>query len=267
MLERAARALRQIPRIRKNVIPDIMDNMPSRKAPPTVEKNFESVSEASPVLERLCPHEARQALRSLTSEFEEGATYRARTTVGSLEDGTKHPHDFVLEKHGGDLCLYFVDPEHFVGERNLRRPSISNLMALRLPVGGSEPSVAVARFRTQTIAATDIAELKMERQLAHARQLIDNDGLPEPLRSHERDVLFRLLATPQRALLQSRYVGTSFGMELLLEGARSAPVLEGKVDSQRAIIESFLQLLRAGEFKSVTEKRAKREDSDLQMAA
>lgn len=247
--------MKKLQRIKNSGIPDILDNFARKNAPPISERTFETPEESAPVLERLCPEKIRAQLRELTTDFEDGVTYRARTSVGHAEDGTKHPHDFVIEKMGGTTSFYFVDPEHFVGQRNMRRPSISNLMTLRLKSDSSDlPEIAITRFRTKSLADSNITELKMEKQLGHARTLIQSRGVPVFLENNPQEVTFRTVVTPKEALAQSRYVGES-DLETFLRGADSAWALEGKLVSQQAILKSFVQLLQNGEFERVKEKR------------
>ncbi|MDP3646340.1 MAG: hypothetical protein Q8R25_04595 [bacterium] len=246
--------LKKLQRIKNSVIPDVLDNFGRKNAPPIAERKFENPEDSLPVLERLCPEKIRIRLRELTKDFDQSVTYRARISVN--HGGAKHPHDFVVEKNNGVTSFHFVDPEHFVGKRTLRRPSISNLMSLRLADDTGElPEIAIVRFRTKTIAESDITQLKMERQLNHTRTLIENDGLPALLKNNPEEVTFRTVVTPREALIQSRYIGEE-GLKNFLDGRSPALVLEGKITSQQAVLQSFIRLLETGKFEPVKEKRA-----------
>lgn len=257
-------ALRKLRRIRDNVLPDTMDNFGREKAPNAAERIFTSPEEARAVLDRLCPKESLDAIRHLTEHFEVGHTQRARTVVGDAESGTRHPHDFVIEKDEMGTSLYFVDPEHYVGERNMRRPSISNLMALRIPKEDTSlPGVVITRFRTASLAASDRTELKMDNQLVHARELFHTQGVPTFLAATLNEIVFRTMITEERGIVQSRYVGTTFALEMFLDGNKSAYALEGKVTAQNAVLESFVRLLQEGAFEDFAEKKSQQPEGTL----
>lgn len=240
-----------------NVIPDILDNVDREKPPRIAEKTFETPSDAAPLLDRLCPPESAQMLRSLTANFQQYVSYRARVAAGKKEDGTSHVHDFVIERSDAETSFYFVDPEHYVGKRNLLRASVSNLMSMRLRNDGGDtlPSVAILRFRTDSLASIDRTQLKMEQQLGHGRQLLADDALPKFLANHPEEILFRTIATPERGLVQSRYVDNRHGLELFLDGMPSAPALEGKVTAHQAILDRFIRLLQEGQFVPILQNR------------
>ena len=252
MLEKSLSTLK---RIRENVVPDTLDNIASQNAPPSFERAYEEPEDAAPVLDRLFPKDSRAALRSLTKEMVPGVTYRSRVLAGKNRE-TKHPHDFVIEKSDSATSFYFVDPEHYVGERQVRRPSIGNLVAMKLhDAPTSLPEVAILRFRTHSLVEDDRKELKMTRQLEHARELLPRNGVPSFLDNTREEITFRTVVNAERGVVQSRYVGDTWGLELFLEGASSASVLEGKVASQQAIVQSFVSQLEKNAFQPVEDKR------------
>jgi len=249
MLESSFGKIRQI---RQSGIADVKDNIETAAPPRELELTFDGENGAGPVLDRLCPEKLGEALRALTEELPQGITYRARTSAGRSESGTKHVHDFVIEKSESTTSLYFLDPEHYVGKQNLLRPSIANLMSMELSQQtGTLPKVAILRFRTQLLAASDRTALKMDEQLNIARGLVSNDALPEFLKNTPQEIVFRTVINEDKGIVQSRYVDNEWGLELFLKGASSAPSLEGRVVSQQAILQRFVRLLEEKKFEPI----------------
>ena len=101
-------SLKKLKRIKENIVPDILDNIRHKTPPRTIERTFEKPEDAMPLLERLCPENIRGPLRDLTQNLARDVRYRARALVGHAEDGTKHPHDFVIEKSEYDILVLLI---------------------------------------------------------------------------------------------------------------------------------------------------------------
>jgi hypothetical protein len=250
----------------QNIVPDLRDNMSSEKAPVFATKTIESIEDALPLVERFLPNGVKEQFLRETSEFEPGE-YRARVAVGSAEEGTRHPHDYVVQKGDTDLTLYFVDPEHQMGMSKKRsripiprkgdmRPKISTLIGMRMSEDTPIPDISMIRYRAAAI--TDPHLLKMGPQFEVAKELFATGTIPEILRGKENEVTFRLNVRPEELIVQSRYAHHEELMRFL-EGKISAPTLEGKLHSYGAILRQFLKHLRENRFRSteaITEKRA-----------
>jgi len=235
--------------IRKNVIPDISDNLSSREP-----LFIEGVGEqGKKLLERMIPKEKREQLLVMIRDFEEHSSYQTTTLVGEKKKRTQHPHLFVIERGDNHIQLFFVDPEHNVGKQNTLRPRIGNLMSLKIYEGNSEPELAILRFRTPEIEDKDITLLKIQPQLEAARALIENEGVPQFLEDFREEILFRIVVRHDKSVLQARYTKEQ-GLKSFLEGGKGSSALEGKVDSQNAIIDRFVRFLEEKKFKKVESK-------------
>lgn len=252
-------ALDKARRLIQNVPFDLRDNLPSTRQPTAVERAFTRPEESAAILARLFPDADRRELWSQARTLPEHVELRARTAVGDTEKKTRHPHDFIIEKNSRGTAFTFIDPEHYVGTRNFFRPPIGNLMRAFLPANLHDaPSVAIVRFRTPKIAEENPYILKMREQFDHSRDLIERDGLPDFLERFPEEILFRAVVRQAslkdvgKMLVQSRYVNER-QEERFLQGLQGADVLEGKIQSQQAIIHRFSQLLRDGAFEELTE--------------
>lgn len=244
----------------RNVVPDLLDNIPSKKGPSVAVEGIESPDQARPLTERIVPAELRDALASHVEHLPEGMSL-ARVVVGSVEDGTRHPHDYVIKKTAEDATYYFVDPEHQMGKSKKAtngpqirkgdlRPKIGNLLALRLKHGSEVPELSILRFRAGAIQDPHV--LKMSRQLEEAKKLLDTDALPSFLDGIENDVTFRLQVSLTGMRAESRYA-TPEELEQFLHGLTDNASLKGKLWSHEQIMRHFLKHLEAGRFKPVAE--------------
>ncbi len=258
----------QVKRFRENVISDIRDNFESKEAPRTLERTLKTPEDSKKLLMRLFPEEARENLCLLTQSLPLNTPYRARALIGAMEKGTRHAHDFIIEKTEEGVSLFFVDPEHHVGENNWRRPPVGNIATAYLPADKSkQPDIAIIRFRTpELVKKKGIATLKLEPQYGHARELIERDGIPQFLEDIPEEILFRAAVKhgshgkDGKMLVQSRYIDGR-DANLFLDGAPSASVLEGKIASQQAILKTFIKLLREEEFNPILERRGAAEQT------
>jgi hypothetical protein len=240
-------------RLINNYIPDLRDNFRTDMPPPIATEALRNPLEAMPLVERLMPREERAALEAAARSLEPGE-YRARIAVGSVEKGTRHPHDFVLDREDGSTSLYFVDPEHQMGKSTNRgfllrngdlRPKMSNLVAVRLAADSVIPDISVLRYRA--VALSDPHLLKMGSQLEVAKLMLADTEIPEILREKENEITYRLNVRPDSMLIQSRYASTD-DLHRFLQGGVSAKALEGKLHSYRVIMRHFLTHMAAGRF-------------------
>ncbi|TSC80924.1 MAG: hypothetical protein G01um101429_49 [Parcubacteria group bacterium Gr01-1014_29] len=189
----------------------------------------------------------------MTQEFETDESYQTIILVGEKEKGTRHPHLFVAERDTDGIQLFFVDPEHAVGKQNILRPRIGNLMALRIYNDRSDPELAILRYRTKKIEEKDITVLKLQPQLEAARKLIHNEGVPKFLQGKEEEILFRIVIKQEKGLAQARYTNKK-SLQSFLQGGKGSSLLEGKADSQQAIVNRFIQYMEEGRFGKVEQK-------------
>lgn len=234
----------QVERFIKSGIPDFLDNVQRQFEPEVVEQDSYANEK---MLERLLPQEAREQLLALSENFERGQDYRAVILVGKKENGTLHPHLFVIQRTEKGIELFFVDPEHNVGKHNLLRPKIENLITMKVPQGSEAHSeLAILRFRTNNIK--DVTLLKLQPQLEAARTLIDNDGVPQILQEYKNDITLRIVIKEGKTITQSRYTSKK-ELESFLAGKQGSFALEGKVQSQQAILKRFVEYLQEDKFK------------------
>ncbi len=242
----------------KNVIPDLRDNFESKEPPTLVVEKIKDPVEAVPLVERLLPKQIREGLVEEVSRLAPGQ-YRARVSVGSQEEGTRHPHDFIVDKVGDRTKLYFIDPEHQMGKSKKKsslplprkgdlRPKISTLIGIKLSQSGGIPELSIIRFRAAAI--TDPHLLKMGPQFELAKQLLETGDLPELLRGKENEITFRVNVRPDTLLAQSRYASPS-DVSGFLRGEKTATALEGKIYSSTIIMGHFLKHLKEGQFQVV----------------
>ena len=88
----------------QNVVPDLRDNLKSKEAPYIASERIENAIDAAPLVDRLLLSETRQQLERDIMDFETGE-YRARVAVGSAEEGTRHPHDYIINKSHTDTTF------------------------------------------------------------------------------------------------------------------------------------------------------------------
>ena len=243
----------------QNIVPDLKDNLESGKPPIEVVEKLDTPADAAPLAERFLPSEMRRQLESETADLELGE-YRARVAVGSAEDGTRHPHDYIIEKEASSLTLYFVDPEHQMGKSKNKspvhfprkgdfRPKTSTLIGIKMTDGDEIPVISIIRYRAAAI--TDSHLLKMEPQLEMVKSLLETGEIPEVLAGKENEITFRLNMRKDGLLVQSRYASPE-ELELFLQGKPSAAVLEGKVHSSNVIMRHFLNHLESKRFQKST---------------
>lgn len=242
----------------RSVVPDLRDNLRSEKTPSVAVEKMQTPADALPLVERLLSTEVRGRFLTETAQFTPGE-YRARIAVGSAEEGTRHPHDYILHKEDGGLVLYFVDPEHQMGKsknhspiplprKGNLRPKICTLIGVRVAETEVVPNISMLRYRAVAIADPQI--LKMGAQLEIAKQILATGGVPDILKEKENEITFRLNIRPDEILAQSRYANQE-ELDRFLRGEQSASAVEGKVHSFGVIMRHFLKHLSEGRFKGI----------------
>lgn len=248
-------------RIVESYLPDILENIPRRDSPNLLERVLGSSKDALPLVRRLIPIETQDALLAETEQLSQGA-HRAQIVVGTQRDGTRHPHDFIVNKHSGMTDLLFVDPEHNMGKvkwhdriplKGIIRPKVVTLFGVRFTQGEEIPEISLIRFRAAAIREGRL--LKMQAQNGIASQLLETGALPEALQDKEHEVTVRFNVRKNRALVQSRLASPNDLNHFLL-GEKSAPVLEGKIATFNLLIQHFVRHLRDNKFAPLLRKRS-----------
>jgi hypothetical protein len=239
----------------QNVVPDLRDNLRSDKIPPIASRKIETPADVLPLMERLLPSNVQDRFFAETAHFASGE-YRARVAVGSAEEGTRHPHDYIVQKSDEELVMYFVDPEHQMGMSKKHskiplprkgdvRPKISTLISVRLYNDEAIPDISMLRYRAAAIS--DPRLLKMDPQFEIAKQILTTGAVPDVLKGKENEITFRMNIRAEEMLAQSRYANQE-ALDDFLRGKKSAPSIEGKVHSYGVIMRHFLKHLSEQKF-------------------
>ncbi len=224
---------------------DLQDNFPNSRELPHVVDIREGHEK---ILAELCSQEQRQNIVRLTSSWDSGE-YLFRIKVGEVIQGTAHPHDFVVVKEDKHLDLLFIDPENTVGDRNLLRPKIGNLMGVRVGQDEFKTSIAILRFRaTDDLTILDPHIFHMPQQTEAAKQMLGGLRLPNFLIGHEQQIVFRLFVSSDFADLQCRHEDQRH-MVQFLRGDFTDTWLQSKVHLQQIILGRFIKFLEEGKFK------------------
>jgi len=246
----------------ENVVYDTRDMVRTRTTPPTV---YEDIPKGAhlPVMDTLFGNTRKRDLQSrLWREAENlsPGTYGMLQPVGIKEEGTAHPHFFVVDRGKKDTTFLFVDPEHHLNKNERRgriiregdvRAKVCNIMAVHLSGATVPPDVAIMRFRTSEIS--DPSVMSFQRQLAVARDAFSTNGLPKEFEDKENEIILRLVVAPSSGkpmLLQSRYARSGAQLrKFLTEGQmENFPFLRGKIKSFQGVMEEFIAHLNRGEF-------------------
>jgi len=229
-----------ISRILDNVVPDMMDNIPFANPPDIV--STEANNHA--LIERFFPHAQRARLVELAASIPLNDSVGVICNIGKKDNNTGHPHLFEITRTADNILLTFVDPEDSVGRHSAFKPRIVNLLAAKISTAGNyETELAVLRFRTPLMQSQD---LKMANLHKITSSLIEDRGLPNILEDKKKEILFRLVSTPQGSEVQARYSAAS-EMERFVKGGKGSRMLEGKVKASKYNLERFITLLDSPE--------------------
>lgn len=222
-----------------SVIPDMIDHLNFKKLPPKVESDIYNHQ----IVEQIIPPKLAQEILARTQNWQVGEHHGMVTIVGQ-ETQTNHPHLFQIKKFTDGVRLIFIDPEDSVGTITRPRPQVVNLAAAFLNSRtGAVDSVISLRYRSADFNRAE--ELTPQKQYAVARELIPTSGLPTILQGNESQICYRLVLTPNRAILASRHVlnETQLG-QFLQQGSGWFP-LEAKISSLSAVMDRFTQVFTA----------------------
>lgn len=246
-------------KVLENIIPDIRDNFEANNIPKHAEKELLSLEERAALEKKLFTFKGIDILDKASEKMLklEAGKYICRTVVGAVNQGTRHPHDFIIESNEKNVTYYFIDPEHNMGKQKRKsilprpgdiRPHVSTLVSLCIPKNGDEAEVSMLRFRTGFIE--DKSLLKMSTQSDIARQIANTGSLPEMLQENKKEITFYLKLDKNKAEIVSRYVSEEDLLKAL-DGEKSSRPIEGKITSFQHIINRGLTLLEGGAFEKV----------------
>lgn len=258
-------------RIARNYLPGIRERLPADKVPPFADLNL-SLSEVQQFCESLITPKTRAALDTHISQLPYGI-HRVREIAGTPEDGTRHTHDFVIVKSKGYVELFFIDPEHAMGQsinrkhlpgikisiprRGDLRPQVNIIYGTRLYDGDSIPDLAILRYRASAIPENQKSMHKPSTQLEMAHDMLTNGNLPQIMNGKEDEVTFSILL--QRALeqqyrvrMQARSAGSVHELEeFMRKGKDPSEGVIGQLERYRSIMRThFPRLLATHSFEA-----------------
>lgn len=249
----------------RNALPDVLENVPSFGSPPrSATEKLAAPADALPLLDRLLPEAVRTELREKASTLPPGE-YRARVVVGTVEDATRHPHDYILIREEGLTSFLFVDPEHNMGKQKrqpnspvfregLIRPKVVRLMGMRFSDDEIVPELFTLHYRANAVESQ--SQLKLSAQLADAKLLLNEGSLPEFLRTRLQEVTFWLDMRPESLRIQGRGASED-QLKTALRGIEGgSATIDGKLDKHEVLARHFITLLDGDRFGSLEEKRA-----------
>lgn len=258
-------------RLRRDYIPALKEKFETKKIPPVTEQTL-SVSEAEDFMESLISSENQQLAASLIFELADGA-YRAREIAGHPEDGTRHVHDFIIEKTSENIQLFYIDPEHSIGKNKSSnilgiprlgdlRPRVNVLHALRMLPGNLVPEIELLRYRAAAIPRESIELNKPQAQFEMAKLMLQTGELPAVLRGQEKQITFRLSLRRNddeyKSLMQAREASNVEHLKNVIERlvakeeVSSHDPIEGQLRRFRAIMRThFPRLLKENKFVSL----------------
>ncbi len=235
----------KIEKFANNVIPDLRDNFPrlSRLKSWEASDSESDPTAASRVKQKFLSREQHDQFLSALEFAQEGELYEHTWLVGSKEAKTLHPHTFLAEKGTEGFNLFFIDPEHNVGNQNFFRPKISNLISMRVAEDYSESEINIIRFNVDGIPPE---QLKLQQQFMAARELLEK-GEASLLAGHSENILFQAMLKPESAMIHARYTNERKAADFLA-GGHGSRALRGKVKANEAILNRFVNYLQAGKF-------------------
>ncbi len=236
----------KLEKLTDNIIPDLRDNFPNLSKIKSWEVN--DTEPASPSVdkmrEKFLSRGQHQELVSLSkSVFESGKLYEYTWLVGQKSQKTLHPHTFLGEKSEKGANLFFLDPEHNVGNHNFFRPKISNLISMHLGENYEDSQINIIRFNIQGLAPE---QLKLQRQFLAAKELL-NQEKPTMIKDLPENILFQAVVKDHQALLSARYTNEQKAQDFL-RGGHGSRALRGKIKANTIIINRLINFLRAGKF-------------------
>ncbi|MES2014523.1 MAG: hypothetical protein V4437_01775 [Patescibacteria group bacterium] len=244
-------------------IPDLRDNLEAKKAPAMAVQEAGPFANTYKLMERFAPRALQEELLQATAALPNGR-HRARLKAGAAEDGTKHVHDYIVDKDETGVAFYFVDPEHMMGANKKRskiklprksdfKPKITNLLGIRI---NTDPAVSsdffALRFRTDAFENHQL--FKSDHMLEVAEQVLKTGEIPEMLKGHENEIIWRLSVQSDKAVAQGRYADTK-DLTRFLRGETPTAMLRGRIKTQRVLVNRFLRHTQNSTFTPIEESK------------
>lgn len=259
-------------RLRRDYIPALRERFEARKDPLDVERTL-SVPEAEKFAQSLISSEVQKLIADFTADLAEG-NYRTREVAGEPGDGTRHVHDFVIEKSAADTQLFYVDPEHSMGKNKNSnilgiprigdlRPRVNVLYAVRVLPGDLIPEIELLRYRAAAIPPESPELNKPGAQLEMAELLLESGELPSVVKKQEKQITFRLSLRKNnereyKSLIQARETSGTEHIKNIIEhlikgeAVSSRDPIEGQLRRFKAIMRThFPRLLKENRFVSL----------------
>lgn len=239
-LTMAQRMLRKGPNRDKlvHIAHDLLDNS-SLPTVHTVERTGEQSRRIREHIRRDFLPEAK--LQSVLERFDTPGIFQSHDVAGRSEEKTAHGHRFVVISEADRVRLLFLDPEHHVGERNLFRPSICNIVAINIPrktEDRGKTEIGVLRVRT---AESNPETLDSFITLQNAAlDFLDTGKIPEIFTRGNENVSFLLHSTPERSQVRTRYADMR-NLKAYAEGGITPSVIRTKAQSLEHILAKFLR--------------------------
>lgn len=246
-------------RIIRSIIPDLRDNLPTSKIPASAVQESGPFANTLRLSEKVLPTTTREELISATESVSDGR-YRARFKAGSIEKGTLHIHDYILDKVGKERIFSFVDAEHMVGTSKNPgvlprtgefRPRIANLLSIRLTEDPAHMEFTSLRFRTNALGENRQL-FKSKHLLKELETMVASHSLPPMLAGHENEIIYYLSLRPEMARVQARYSNAT-DLQAYLQGETRSEMLKGRITTQRAVVDKILRYIQAEKFVPITE--------------
>jgi hypothetical protein len=193
-----------------------------------------------------------EKLRGVLNRFSTPGVFLSHDVAGRKEERTAHGHRFVAISEEHRVRVLFLDPEHHVGERNLFRPSICNIVAIEIPRTTTPATGAtVGVLRMKTTASDSQALDSFVALQKHAIEFLETGVVPSVFGDREKDTSFVLHSGPEHSLIRSRYTDSK-NLRAYAEGGSAPAVIRTKAASFNHIVTKFL----TREFKERQEKSA-----------
>ncbi len=242
-------------RTSRDYIPGVIEKFETQRIPHKIERKL-SIDDAEQLASTLVTPANRETLDGFISSFPDGR-YRAREEAGTLADGNRHVHDFILNKSGEHAQIFFIDPEHAMGKSKNRnafgiprigdlRPQINVLYGAELRSNDPVPRLSLLRYRAASIPDESKHLNKPSAQLQIAQSMLTTGTLPDVLQGHENEISFRLDLHTEgdsyRILAQARAARDAADVEHMIDHmiARkdmlATDPLEGQLRRFRSII-------------------------------
>lgn len=215
----------------ERVLPDIADNIPM-PAPYKVVIRDSSTNDR--LIRQFVPEPVQRSLEDLAGELDPNSTQVVNVPIGLREKGNNHCHKYVLQRSGNETLFYLVDQEHDIGEfkpatprvRNLLRPQIVNLFAVKLILGQS-PRFAQLRYKTTGLP---LELQKNQKKLEECAGDLVNHATPTFLADSEENIIYFFNVDEERTVLQARYV-TPEQWALYAAGGNTPRVIQNQINS------------------------------------